>query len=54
MRPPLSAHPARDAMGKRTSFCQNRHATFQNLLTRFGEPKFLDIKRRVYEGVSTA
>jgi hypothetical protein len=47
-------HPARDAMGKRTPFCQNRHATFQHLLARFGEPKFLDIKRRVYEGVSAA
>ena len=47
-------HPARDAMGKRTSFCQNRHASFQDLLARFGEPKFLDIKRRVYEGVSAA
>jgi hypothetical protein len=47
-------HPARDAMGKRTSFCQNRHAYFQDLLARFGEPKFVDIKRRVYEGVSAA
>ena len=47
-------HPARDAMGQRTSFCQNRHASFQDLLARFGEPKFLDIKRRVYEGVSAA
>jgi hypothetical protein len=41
-------------MGKRTSFCQDRHASFQNLLARFGEPKFCDIKRRVYEGVSAA
>jgi hypothetical protein len=47
-------HPARDAMGKRTFFCQDRHASFQNLLARFGEPKFLDIKRRVSEGVSAA
>ena len=47
-------HPARDAMGKRASFCQNRHASFQDLLARFGEPKFLDIKRRVCEGVSAA
>ena len=47
-------HPARDAMGKRTVFCQNRHATFQNLLARFGEPEFLNIKRRVHEGVSAA
>jgi hypothetical protein len=45
-------HPARDAMGKRRSFCQNRHASFQRLLARFGDPKFLDIKRRVHEGVS--
>ena len=47
-------HPARDAVGKGTSFCQNRHASFQDLLARFGEPKFLDIKRRVHEGVSAA
>jgi hypothetical protein len=48
------SHPTRDAMGQRSSFCQDRHATFQNLLARFGEPKFLHIKRRVYEAVSAA
>ena len=47
-------HPARDALGKRTPFCQNRHASFQRLLARFGEPKFLDIKRRVHEAVGAA
>jgi hypothetical protein len=47
-------HPARDAFGKCMPFSQNRHASFQHLLTRFGEPKYLDIKRRVHEGVSAA
>jgi len=47
-------HPARDAWGKRTPFCQNRHTSFQRLLARFGEPKFLDIKRRVHDGLSAA
>jgi hypothetical protein len=47
-------HPARDALGKHTPFCQNRHASFQQLLARFGESKFLDIKRRVHEGMSAA
>jgi hypothetical protein len=47
-------HPARDARGQRTAFSQNRHATFQDLLARFGEPRFLDLKRRVFEGVSAA
>jgi hypothetical protein len=47
-------HPARDPRGKRRPFCQDRHAIFQNLLARFGDPKFLDIKRRVHEGVSAA
>jgi hypothetical protein len=47
-------HPARDAIGRRTAFCQNRHAIFQDLLARFGEPKLLDIKRRVHEGVNAA
>ena len=36
-------HPARDALGKRTPFCKNRHASFQRLLARFGEP---DVARR--------
>jgi hypothetical protein len=49
------SHPARDVMGKsRTSFCRTSHAAFQTLLTRFGEAKFLDIKRKVYEQVSAA
>jgi hypothetical protein len=47
-------HPARDCFGKRTPFCQNRHASFQDLLVRFGESKFVDIKRKVYERVSAA
>jgi hypothetical protein len=47
-------HPARDALGKCMPFSQNRHASFQHLLARFGEPKFLDIKRMVHDGVSAA
>jgi len=47
-------HPARDIMGKPASFRQDRHAAFQDLLARFGEPAFLEIKRRVYEEVRSA
>jgi hypothetical protein len=47
-------HPAQDGMGRRGTFCQKRHASFQHLLATFGDPKFLDIKRRVREGVSAA
>jgi hypothetical protein len=45
-------HPARDAMGVRQPFRQDCHASFQELLARFGEVKLLDVKRRVLESVS--
>jgi hypothetical protein len=32
-------HPARDPRGKRRPFCQDRHASFQNLLARLGNPR---------------
>jgi hypothetical protein len=45
-------HPARDAMGVRQPFRQDCHASFQELLARFGEVKLLDVERRVLESVS--
>jgi hypothetical protein len=44
-------HPARDAMGERRPFRQDRHASFQELLARCGEANLLDIKRRVVAAV---
>ena len=46
-------HPARDAMGVRRPFRHDRHASFQKLLARFGDGRLLDVKRRVFEGVTT-
>ena len=42
-------HPARDALGHRQPFRLDRHTSFQELLARFGEAKFLDVKRRVFD-----
>jgi hypothetical protein len=39
-------------MGVRQPFRQDCHASFQELLARFGEVKLLDVKRRVLESVS--
>jgi hypothetical protein len=44
-------HPARDTMGVRRPFRQDRRASFQKLLVRFGDAKLLDVKRRVFESV---
>jgi hypothetical protein len=44
-------HPARNPMGDRRPFRQDCHASFQQLLARFGEASLLDIKRRVVAAV---
>ena len=44
-------HPARDLLGHTQPFRHDRHAAFQELLSRFGEPKLVEIKRQVSEYV---
>jgi hypothetical protein len=44
-------HPMRDAFGHRLPFQSERHAAFQALLARYGDPELTDIKRRVVESV---
>jgi hypothetical protein len=44
-------HPARDPMGMRRPFRQDRHASFQHLLAQFGDPELLEVKRRVLESI---
>jgi len=43
------SHPIRD--GQRLPFQSERHAAFQALLARYGDPQLTDIKRRVVESV---
>jgi hypothetical protein len=45
-------NPIRDQFGRRRAFQQNHHATFQALLTRFGDPQVVAIKRQVVESVA--
>jgi hypothetical protein len=44
-------HPLRDAFGHRHAFQRERHAAFQNLFTRYGDPQLVELKRRVTESV---
>jgi hypothetical protein len=47
-------HPARDPFGKRRPFFQaERHAAFQSLLARYGDPHHLALKRRVVASVTS-
>lgn len=45
-------HPLRDALGYGRPFQAERHAAFQMLLARYGDPQLVDIKRRVLESVA--
>ena len=45
-------HPARDGFGHRQPFRNDRHASFQEILARFGDPELFDIKCRVFEVVT--
>ncbi|WP_375275098.1 DUF6925 family protein [Methylorubrum thiocyanatum] len=38
-------HPYKDAMGRRIAFVPDRHAAFQALLERWGDPDLLAVKR---------
>ena len=44
-------HPAKDARGRRRPFDAARHAAFQNVLRRFGDPRSLVLKARVLQAV---
>ncbi len=45
-------NPVRDRFGHPRPFQGERHAAFQVLLARYGEPQFVEIKRRVIEFVA--
>ena len=45
-------HPMRDAFGHRRSFQSERHAAFQTILARYGDPQLVNIKQRVVEAVA--
>lgn len=47
-------HALRDGAGHRQPFRNDRHASFQEILFRFGDPELFDIKRRVVEAVAAA
>lgn len=46
-------HPARDQFGQRRSFQVERHAAFQVLLARYGDPHRLALKQRVIDLVAS-
>ena len=45
-------HPARDAFGVSQPFQPTRHALFQDLLDRYGDPELVALKRRVVAAVN--
>jgi len=45
-------HAIRDGFGGRQPFRNDRHAAFQEMLVRFGDPELFDIKRQVVEAVT--
>jgi hypothetical protein len=45
------AHPARDAQGHARPFDPRRHAAFEAMLLRFGDPRFVALKERVRAAV---
>jgi hypothetical protein len=45
------AHPLKDALGRAQAFDASRHAHFQEILRRFGDPGTLALKRRVAAAV---
>lgn len=46
------AHPLRDAYGRPHAFDVDRHASFQDILERFGDPELLRVKRQVVDAIS--
>jgi hypothetical protein len=47
-------HPMRNAPGRESSIQAKRHKAFQELLSRYGDPELLDIKRRVIEAINAS
>lgn len=45
-------NPVRDQFGQRRPFQHERHAAFQMLLDRYGEPELVALKRRVVDSVA--
>lgn len=45
-------HPTRNTLGQPQRFQPARHAAFQALLGRYGDPQLVDIKRRVAESIA--
>jgi hypothetical protein len=45
-------HPARDGFGHPQPFRNDCHASFQEILGRFGDAELFDIKRRIFEAVT--
>jgi hypothetical protein len=45
-------HPARDPLGRQRPFAAERHAAFQILLARYGDPQRLALKQRVVDSVA--
>lgn len=46
------AHPARDALGRGRPFDPGRHAAFQQILRRFGDPALVALKDRVTAAIA--
>jgi hypothetical protein len=44
-------HPMRAGFGRRRAFQRDRHAAFQLILARYGEPEQVELKRRVIDSV---
>jgi hypothetical protein len=45
-------HPLRDGMGRSRAFQQKYHSAFQSLLTRYGDPESVALKRRIISSVA--
>jgi hypothetical protein len=45
-------HPMRDGLGRRHSFRHELHEAFQLILARYGDPKRVELKRRVIDSVT--
>lgn len=46
------AHPAKDALGRRRPFDSRRHAAFQEILRRFGDPASIALKQRLIAAIA--
>ena len=46
------AHPLKDTQGRAIAFSPERHRAFQQVLRRFGDPRYLALKQRVLHAVA--